>query len=127
MAQLNLEEARSLARIFGELDRKKMLLLLLFDEPGSKWDKKEEIEELPKPDGISTTTLYRNVDELKAGFLEEMKGSERRGRSGTNVLTYRLTFKGYLAEAISAHVLLLEEKSSPQLKGKVERIIEDLD
>jgi hypothetical protein len=125
---LSLEEARSLAGLFGELDRKKMLLLLLFDKPGSKWDKKEDIKKLPRPDRISTATLYRNVDELRAGgFLEEMKGSERRGRSGTTVHVYRLTFKGYLAEAISAHLLLLEGKASPQLGEEVERIAKGLE
>jgi hypothetical protein len=125
---LSLEEARSLAGLFGELDRKKMLLLLLFDKPGSKWDKKEEIKKLPKSDRISTATLYRNVDELKAGgFLEEVKGAERRGRSGTEVITYCLTFKGYLAEAINAHLLLLEGKTSSKLRERVEKIVEDLD
>jgi hypothetical protein len=125
---LSLEEARSLAGLFGELDRKKMLLLLLFDKPGSKWDKKEEIKKLPKSDRISTATLYRNVDEMKAGgFLEEVKGAERRGRSGTEVLTYCLTFKGYLAEAIIAHLLLLEQETSADLRKKIRKIVEDLD
>jgi hypothetical protein len=125
---LSLEEARSLAGLFGELDRKKMLLLLLFDKPGSKWDRQDDVKKLPKSDRISTATLYRNVDELRdGGFLEEMKGSERRGRSGTTVQTYRLTFKGYIAEAISAHLLLLERKTSPQLGEEVERIAKGLE
>jgi hypothetical protein len=123
MVEVSLEEARSLAGLFGELDRKKMLLLLLFDKPGSKWDKKDDLKKLAKPDRISTATLYRDVNELKAGgFLEEMKGSERRARSGTPVLTYRLTFKGCLAEAISAHLLLLEGEIPPQLKRRIAKI-----
>jgi hypothetical protein len=127
MTQLDLEEARSLAGLFGELDRKRMLLLLLFERPGSRWDKKEEIKKLPKSDRIPTATLYRNVDELLAeGFLEEMKGYERRARGGATVVTYHLTLKGCLAGAIIAR-LLLEQKISPELRKRVEGMAELLD
>jgi hypothetical protein len=127
MTQLDLEEARSLAGLFGELDRKRMLLLTLFDSPGSKWDKKEAMKKAPKSDRIATATLYRNVDELLAeGFLEEMKGYERRARGGATVVTYSLTLKGCLAGAIIAR-LLLEQKISPELRKRVEGIAETLD
>jgi hypothetical protein len=108
-------------------DRKRMLLLTLFDRPGSKWDKNEVMKKAPKSDRIATATLYRNVDELLAeGFLEEMKGYERRSRGGSTVVTYRLTLKGYFAEAITGR-LLLEEKISPQLRKRVQEIAETLD
>ncbi len=127
MASLDLKEAKSLADVFGELDRKKMLLLLLFDKAGSKWDKKKEIKELPKADRISTASLYRNVDELVGGgFLQVMKGSARRSRGGATVLTYHLTLKGYLAEAVNAQCLVLERRLSANLRKRVEKIVEDL-
>jgi hypothetical protein len=127
MTQLDLKEARSLASLFGELDRKRMVLLILFDRPGSKWDKRQESEKLPKSDRISTATLYRSVDELLAeGFLEETKGHERRARGGATVVTYNLTLKGYFAEAITAR-LLLEERISAELRRRVEEIAKTLD
>jgi hypothetical protein len=56
-----------------------------------------------------------------------MKGHERRARGGATVPTYRLTLKGYLAEAIVAHLLLLEQGGSVDFRKRIRKIVEDLD
>ncbi len=121
MVRLDLEEARSLASVFGNLDRKRTVLLMLFEKPGSKWDAKTRMSGLPKSYRISTASLYRNVDELLAhGFLQVVKGSERRSRGGATVFSYELTLKGIFAAGINACVLFLDSKTPVSLEESVD-------
>jgi hypothetical protein len=114
MNKLDVGEAQSLARVFGERDVKETILLLLFQEPTSKWDARKRIEKWPKFYRIPESSLYKMVDQLVTdGFLQVVEGSGRRGRGGMVVHDYGLTIKGVFAAGINAY-LLFSNPNSPR-------------
>ena len=130
MVQLNLEEARSLARVFGEFDKKKAIILMFFVKPGSKWEVKNKITKLPKYYRVPESSLYRLVEELATrGFLQIVKGSARRGRGGMMVHDYELTMKGIVAAGINLYTLFLDSKIPVSLKEHLdeERLVQTLE
>lgn len=130
MVQLNVEEARSLARVFGEFDKKKAIILMFFVKPDSKWDVKNKIIKLPKFYRVPESSLYRLVEELVTqGFLQIVKGSARRGRGGMMVHDYELTMKGLVAAGINMYTLFLDSKIPASLKEHLdtERLVQNLE
>jgi len=122
MAKLSMQEAKSLAKVFGEPDKQRMTLLLSFEKPRSQFDVLQRMKNLPKVFRVPRATLYRKVkglyDEHFLDLIEEkefVKGNLR----GT-VRYYRLTFKGYLAGFIYAYLFLIDSKTPSSLKEKVE-------
>ena len=121
MIQLDLEEARSLARVFGKLDKKKVIILMFFVKPGTKWHVNNEIMKLPKFYRVPESSLYRLVDDMVAqGFLQTVKGSARRGRGGMMVHDYELTMKGIVAVGINMYALILDPKTPTNLKERLD-------
>ena len=117
-----MEDARSLARVFGEPDRRKTAILLSFHKPRSQFDVLKETEHLPKAYRVPRATLYRKVKELyDAHFLDLIEQREFvKGNLRGTVRYYRLTFKGYLAGFIYAYLLFIDPKTPTSLKEKVE-------
>jgi len=111
MAQLSIDEARNLAKVFGEMDYKRALLLILFYKPHSAYDIMVSMGELPKSARIPRASLYRIVDELeKAGYLTSNRRPQK-NRPNEMVNEYGLTLKGKLATWIYGYILLRDPKT----------------
>jgi len=124
MARLSLEEASDLAKVFGEVNRRKTVALLLFDQPRSKYDAlTKRMKDFPKAYRISRATFYRKVDELLGSFfLQPVNKREfRKGSLRETVYYYRLSLKGFLAAYIYLYVLFLDSKTPDGLKESVEK------
>jgi hypothetical protein len=119
MAEITLEEARELAKTFGELDQYDTVLLLLFTHTTSKWDLLDIVKKLPKSYRIPQATLYRRVNALRGrSFLDVI--SSKTGRAGMIVNSYRLSLKGLLAAGISAYATFLDPAIPITLKEKTQ-------
>jgi len=128
VAQLSVEEARSLSRVFGEIDRQKSVLLLLFHKPNSRWGIMPMIKKLPKTYRVPTASLYRKVNELYDSSFLKLLNTER-GRAGIAVSYYGLSLKGYLAACIYAYVLFLDAKTSASVKEQtgLDKLVKNLE
>jgi len=115
LTELSLSEARSLARVFGEIDRQKSILLLLFIKPDSRWGISLRVDKLPKSYRIPRASLYRKVDELYESSFLDLLGTET-GLTGMTVSRYRLSLKGLLAGFIYAYVLFLDSGTPDGVK-----------
>ncbi len=120
MIQLTLDEARSLAQVFGPLDPKTLILLAMFQRPRSKYDASSVTKKLRKH-RIPPSSLYRIVDRLcKTGFLEEVgeEGYEHGDPRAVKTI-YGLGLKGMLASEISAIVLYLDPAFSAKERESI--------
>jgi hypothetical protein len=112
MGRLDLTQARLLAEVFGKFDIRKIVILLLFFRPASKWYVNTRMSKFPKTYRTPESSLYKAVDQLVAdGFLQLVPGSGRKGRGGMNVYDYSLTLKGILAAGVNTYVLYLDPKT----------------
>lgn len=129
MARLTLEKARDLAKVFGEMTPKETVLLLLFQEPHSKYEILKMMEDVPKAYRIPRASLYRKVDELeKTFFVESVNKREfEKGSLKETIYFYKLTYKGFLATYIYTYLLFLDPKTSDGMQkwiksNKLEKI-----
>jgi hypothetical protein len=128
MSKLTLEEARSLAQVFGEVDPYRAVLLLLFVRTTSKWDLRPKMKMFPKSYRVPQATLYRRVNELSENFFLDLVYAKK-GRAGMAVNSYRLSMKGILAAGIYAYALFLDAQipTSVKEKSNVEQWIRTLE
>jgi hypothetical protein len=119
MATLTLEEARELAKTFGELDQYDAILLLFFVHTTNKWDLIDTVEKLPKSYRIPQATLYRRVKSLYGRHFLDLVSS-RTGRAGMAVESYRLSLKGLLACGIVAYETFLDPTIPATIKEKTQ-------
>ena len=121
MTQLTFDEARSLAQVFGTLDPKILILLLLFQKPRSKYDASMFTENKLTKHRIPTSSLYRIVDRLcKAGFLEVVdEGRYEHGDPKAVKEIYGLSLKGMLASEISGLVIVLDPTFPARERGSI--------
>jgi hypothetical protein len=114
LADLTLEEAKALSKVFGELDEDQQIILLLFDKPKNKHEACVQSKSFPKQLRISQASLYRKVDSLcDLLFLEIVDtGKFVRGTLRATVNYYQRTLKGILAAYIFAYALL--KSKTPQ-------------
>ncbi len=127
--RLTLDEARDLAKVFGEMDYKRSLLLLVFYTAHSRYDVMTSMDELPKKARVPRTSLYRIVKKLEeTGYVYSTTRTQKT-RSDTTVPVYQLTIKGILAAWIFGYALLIDPKTPSDLleKLKVEKIIENFE
>jgi len=119
MPKLTLSEAKALASVFGSVDHKKSILLMLFYRPRSKYDTLRIMKrELPLKYQIPRASLYRLVDEMnKSGYVRPLSTRAfKKGRLKQTVTSYGLSLKGYLAAVAFAYVLFLDKDANRELR-----------
>jgi hypothetical protein len=118
--ELSLVEAKELAKVFGEMDYKRSLILMLFSKPKIKYDVLQFMDRMPRASRVSRASLYRIVDELEHnGFLISADPRAMKNRPSESLSTYRLSIKGSLAAWIYSYVLLLDPKTPRSLMEKL--------
>lgn len=125
MTKLTLEEAKSLATVFGDVDRRSLTLLSKFHKPRSKYDAMIELNHLPKPFRIPRASLYRKVDQLhESGFLRIVDTETFvRGSLKESVHRYGLSAKGTVAASIFSYILFLDSKTPSHERKESEKLI----
>jgi hypothetical protein len=125
MAILSSKEAEELAAVFGSMDDRMKMVLMVFCKQRSKYDvlclmkpgrktrdRESEDPRVPEAYRVPRATLYRKIDELRHNyFIEEVPDMKRklvRGRLQIPVVYYHLSFKGTLALYFHLHKLLLQ-------------------
>lgn len=123
MSSLTLEEAKSLANVFGDLDNDQATILLLFDRPRNKHQAYVQSASFPRSFRIPMASIYRKVDDLCNLFFLELVDSRTYMKSdnlrGTGNY-YQRTLKGLLAAYIYAYVLVLDKGTPREVVERME-------
>jgi DNA-binding PadR family transcriptional regulator len=121
MLQLTFAEASDLAKVFGEMDYKRSLILMQLAKPNSKYDVLTFMESLPKTARVSRASLYRIVDELEEnGFVTSAEPRPMKNRPEETLKLYQLSLKGRLATWIFSYTLILDPKTPRSLMDQLD-------
>lgn len=118
MRRLTLEEAKSLASVFGELDDVESGILLVFNKARNKHVAYLESQKFPKKLRVPMASLYRKVDKLCSLYFLEVVKQEKfvRGNLRATVNYYQRTLKGLLAAYIYGYARLLRTKPADDIE-----------
>jgi hypothetical protein len=111
MLSVSLEEAQSVARVFGEIRQRITMLLTAFQPAATKYEAMKTLQkdEIPYP----RASLYRDVDRLnEAGFLQVVDEKRFvRGSLDNPMLVYGISIKGRIAAMIHCYILSSDPKT----------------